>query len=50
MNHEDLARYDHYARYYEVQKALDNTTDPEARKILEAQKKEISDWLATHDS
>lgn len=49
MNHDDLARFDHYARFYEIQKAIDRTTDEEALKILNAQKKEISDWLATHD-
>ena len=50
MNHDDLARYEHLARFYEIQKAIDSTTNQETLEILKAQKKEISDWLATHDS
>jgi hypothetical protein len=50
MNHDDLARYEHLARYYEIQRAIDSTTDEETLVILKAQKKEISDWLATHES
>ena len=50
MNHDDLARYEHLARFYEIQRAIDSTTDEETLVILKAQKKEISDWLATHES
>ena len=50
MNHDDLARYERLARYYEIQKAIDRTTDPETLEILKTQKKEISDWLVAHDN
>lgn len=31
-----------YARFYEIQNAIDRTTDQQALKVLEGQKKELS--------
>ena len=47
MTNEQSTRYELLARFYEIQTALDKLTDPESIKILEAQKKEITERLAT---
>ena len=49
MTDKQATRYELLARFYEIQKAIDRTTDKQALEILEAQKKELSDRLDTND-
>ena len=45
MTNEQSERYELFARFYEIQTALDRITDPASRTILEEQKKEITEKL-----
>ena len=45
MTDKQAERYELLARFYEIQKAIDNTNDPETLVKLNAQKKELSGRL-----
>lgn len=41
MTDKQATRFELLARFYEIQKAIDQTTDTASRTILETQKKEL---------
>ena len=47
MTDKQATRYELLARFYEIQTALDRITDSASRTILEEQKKELIERLAT---
>lgn len=47
MTDKQAERLELLARFYEIQKAIDSTTDNETLVILKAQKKELSDRIDT---
>lgn len=47
MSTEQLLRYERFARFYEIQRAIDKTTDAETLKMLNEQKEELIQWLET---
>lgn len=48
MTDQQAERYELLARFFEIQTAIDKVIDPDALKVLEAQKKELSKRLATN--
>ena len=47
MNTEQSERYELFARFYEIQRAIDRTTNPEAPQVLNEQKEELITRLTT---
>lgn len=49
MTDKQATRFELLARFYEIQRAIDRTTNTESKETLEAQKKELIERLDTNE-